>query len=116
VEVDYVHIHGGTSWAEETSLDFSDNSNPVGPPPEVEEALRRAVELGVYRRFPAHFAEETLREYEGVEVTVFNGATEALLYALLDLKPRRIAVPWPSYGDYLRMAQLLGVEAVKFPP
>ena len=64
--MDYVHIHGGTSWAEEASLDFSDNSNPLGPPPEVEEALRRAAELGVYRPFPAHLAEETLRKYKGM--------------------------------------------------
>jgi len=59
-------LHGGSTWAEEASRDFSDNSNPVGPPPEVEEALRRAAELGVYRRFPAHLAEETLRKYKGM--------------------------------------------------
>lgn len=109
-------MHGGSSWDEGAALDFSDNSNPVGPPPELEEALRRAVETGVHRFFPAHAAEEVLGEYEGVEVTVFNGATEALLYALLDLRPRRILVVWPSYGDYLRAAELLGVEAIRIPP
>jgi|GEM_PF-1033944 L-threonine O-3-phosphate decarboxylase (EC 4.1.1.81) len=109
-------IHGGSTWAKEVPLDFSDNSNPLGPPPEVEEALRLAAERGVHRRFPAHLVEEVLAEYEGVEVTVFNGATDALLHALLDLKPRRLVVPWPSYGDYLRLAELLGVAALKIPP
>lgn len=61
-----VFLHGGSTWAEEASLDFSDNSNPLGPPPEVEEALRRAAELGVYRRFLAHLAEERLRKYKGM--------------------------------------------------
>jgi len=109
-------MHGGSSWDEGAAPDFSDNSNPVGPPPELEEALRRAVETGVHRFFPAHAAEEVLGEYEGVEVTVFNGATEALLYALLDSRPRRVLVVWPSYGDYLRVAELLGVDALRIPP
>lgn len=61
-----VFLHGGSTWAEEASLDFSENSNPLGPPPEVEEALRRAAELGVYRRFLAHLAEERLRKYKGM--------------------------------------------------
>ncbi len=113
---DMTEIHGGTSWAERGVLDFSDNSNPLGAPPGFEDALRAAVEEGVHRFFPAHLAEEVLQEYEGVDVTVFNGATEALLYALLDLKPRRVIVVWPSYGDYLRIAALLGVDAVKVPP
>jgi len=45
-----VFVHGGSTWAEEVPLDFSDNSNPLGPPPEVEEALRLAAERGVHRR------------------------------------------------------------------
>ena len=59
-------LHGGSTWAEEASQDFSDNSNPLGPPPEVEEALSHAAELGVYRPFLAHLAEETLRKYKGM--------------------------------------------------
>ncbi|ABL88531.1 aminotransferase [Pyrobaculum islandicum DSM 4184] len=109
-------VHGGSTWAEEVRYDFSDNSNPIGPPPGLEEALVQAAARGVHRRFPAHLAEEVLREYEGVEVTLFNGATEALLYALLDLRPRRLLVAWPSYGDYERIARLLGVPAVRVPP
>ncbi|MCI4447673.1 MAG: hypothetical protein JHC20_07190 [Pyrobaculum sp.] len=54
-------IHGG--WAEEVSLDFSDNSNPQtrlrgggGLPPR----------YAVYRRLPVRLAEETLRKYKGM--------------------------------------------------
>jgi len=108
-----VFYHGGTSWAEEGVVpDFSDNSNPIGPPEGLIHHIREAVERGVYLRFPANLAEEALREYEGVEVTVFNGATEALLAVIAALKPRRVVIPWPNYADYVRVAQLLGVDYV----
>ena len=109
-------MHGGSTWAEEAPLDFSDNSNPLGPPAGFWEALREAVERGVHRRFPAHLAEEVLSQYEGLPVTLFNGATEALIYALLELRPRRVLTVWPTYGDYQRVAELLGVPLRQVPP
>lgn len=108
--------HGGSSWAEDVRLDFSDNSNPIGPPRGFAEAVEEAAARKVHERFPAHLAEEVLAEYEGVRVVLFNGATEALLYAFLELKPRRALIVWPTYGDYLRIADLLGVPARLIPP
>lgn len=112
----YYMRHGGSSWAEEAYLDFSDNSNPIGPPRGFAEAVQEAAARGVYERFPAHLAEEVLTEYEGVRVTLFNGATEALLYAFLELKPRRALIVWPTYGDYARIAEVLGIPYLFIPP
>lgn len=111
-----MYSHGGTTWAEPPRPDFSDNLNPLGPPPGLEDAVEEAVRKRTYLKFPAHLAEETLAQYEGVRVVAFNGATEALLAVLAWLKPKRVVVPWPNYTDYLRVAELLGVPALKAGP
>lgn len=106
-------MHGGTSWAEPEVLDFSDNLNPIGPPPGLPELVLAAAERGVYLRFPANLAEEVLERYEGVEVALFNGATEALMTMVSALRPKRLLLPWPTYSDYVRIAGLLGLEVVR---
>ncbi|MEL9990754.1 MAG: histidinol-phosphate transaminase [Thermoproteus sp.] len=106
-------MHGGTSWAEREVLDFSDNLNPLGPPQRLIELIREAVERKVYLKFPANLAEEVLSEYEGVNVTLFNGATEALEVALSSLRPKRLLLPWPTYSDYVRIARAFGLEVVR---
>lgn len=102
-------MHGGTSWRDPPTLDFSDNSNPLGPPQELTTLVKEAVEKGAYLKFPANAAEEVLAEYEGVNVVAFNGATEALTALMAYLKPRRVLVEWPNYTDYGRIASLLGL-------
>ncbi|MEZ0320039.1 MAG: aminotransferase class I/II-fold pyridoxal phosphate-dependent enzyme [Pyrobaculum sp.] len=111
-----MYSHGGSTWADPPTLDFSDNSNPLGPPSGLEEAVEEAGRKKTYLKFPAHLAEEVLTQYEGIRVVVFNGATEALTAALIRLKPRRMVVPWPNYIDYLRVAHLLGVPALRAGP
>ncbi|WP_052886187.1 aminotransferase class I/II-fold pyridoxal phosphate-dependent enzyme [Thermoproteus uzoniensis] len=106
-------MHGGTSWAEPAVLDFSDNLNPIGPPPGLPELVAEAAERGVYLRFPANLAEEVLAQYEGIEVVLFNGATEALTAMIAALRPKRLLLPWPTYSDYVRIAGLLGLEVVR---
>lgn len=108
-------MHGGSSWATPNPLDFSDNLNPLGPPRALLDLIAEAVERGVHLWFPAHLAEETLSQYEGVEVTAFNGATEALLAVLVSLRPKRLLLPWPTYGDYERIGRHIGVDVVKGP-
>ncbi|MEZ0320109.1 MAG: aminotransferase class I/II-fold pyridoxal phosphate-dependent enzyme [Pyrobaculum sp.] len=105
-------MHGGTSWAEREVLDFSDNLNPLGPPQKFLELIREAVERRVYLKFPANLAEEVLSEYEGVDVTLFDGATEALEVVLSSLRPKRLLLPWPTYSDYVRIARAFGLEVV----
>lgn len=105
--------HGGSTWLDPPVPDFSDNSNPLGPPPGLVQRVREAVKRLVYLRFPANAAEEAIEDYEGVEAVAFNGATEAAAALLARLRPRRIVVPWPTYGDYERIAALLGAPFVK---
>ncbi|AFA39307.1 Histidinol-phosphate/aromatic aminotransferase and cobyric acid decarboxylase [Pyrobaculum oguniense TE7] len=103
-------MHGGTSWRDPPVLDFSDNSNPLGPPQALTALIKEAVERGVYLKFPANAAEEVLAEYEGIDVVAFNGATEALTALMAYLKPKRVLVEWPNYTDYSRIASLLGLQ------
>lgn len=105
-------MHGGSSWADPPVPDFSDNSNPLGPPRELIRLVKEAVERMAYLKFPANLVEEALSEYEGVEVTAFNGATEALTVLLASLRPRRVLIEWPNYTDYGRIAELIGAEYV----
>ncbi|MFN3803488.1 MAG: aminotransferase class I/II-fold pyridoxal phosphate-dependent enzyme [Pyrobaculum sp.] len=104
--------HGGSSWAEGVAVDFSDNLNPIGPPPELIELAREAVGRGVYLKFPANLAEETLSQYEDLPVAVFNGATEAALALLASIRARRLVTPELEYRDYIRIAKLLGIPHV----
>ncbi|MFN7105583.1 MAG: aminotransferase class I/II-fold pyridoxal phosphate-dependent enzyme [Pyrobaculum sp.] len=104
--------HGGSSWAESLAVDFSDNLNPLGPPPELIQLAREAVERGVYLKFPANLAEEALSQYEGLPVTIFNGATEAALALLASIGARRLVTPESEYRDYVRIAGLLDISHV----
>ncbi|MEM1925560.1 MAG: aminotransferase class I/II-fold pyridoxal phosphate-dependent enzyme [Pyrobaculum sp.] len=111
-------VHGGATWAEEAALDFSDNSNPLGPPSKLIQLVAEAVERGVYLKFPANLAEEVLSQYEEVPVVVFNGATEAISAAASWLRPRRIVTLRHDYRDYARVAEVLGVPhlSADWPP
>lgn len=111
-------IHGGSTWADPEMPDFSDNSNPLGPPAGLVELVKEAAARETFLKFPANLAEETLSEYEGVPAVVFSGATEALIHAVVYLKPKRLVLLKPDYGDYARVAELLGLPYVyaKWPP
>ncbi len=99
-----MRFHGGSPPVE--ALDFSAPSNPLGPPPALHEAVREAVELGVYTRYPEpgyRRLREALASFYRVEpesLVVFNGAAEALQLIVFALKPSRLIVVEPTFGDH----------------
>lgn len=96
--------HGGDIYRNKIRYDFSVNINPLGMPPGCEEAAKRGVEL--CGQYPDWRGEELCRDLaaaEGVreeQIILGNGAAE-LLYALMAyLRPGRVLIPVPSFGEY----------------
>jgi len=105
-------LHGGPD-GETCLLDFSVNSNPFGPPPELLERLRE-VDVSSYpdpTYAEARAAAATFHKVSAGHI-VPGGAAE-LIYRLSAcyLKPgSRALVASPSFGEYGRSAALVGAE------
>jgi histidinol-phosphate aminotransferase len=95
-------------------LDFSVNSNPYGPSPAVREALAR-VPLDRYPDREALALRRALSEHLNVspnQIVVGNGTSELLvLIALAFIRPGdRVLVLEPTFGEYRRVAALMGAQ------
>ena len=97
-------------------LDFSVNTNPLGPAPTVLRAVREAD----WTRYPGDDAEplrRALARRAGVspaQVALGNGSAELmLLIALAVLRPGdRVAIAGPTFGEYARAAHAVGADIV----
>jgi threonine-phosphate decarboxylase len=104
---------------ESAFLDFSQNINPLGAPPGVIEAARRALEedAGRYPDLTYHRLREALGAYVGVEpakIVPTNGGAEALFLAARAAGGRRIAlIPEPTFSEYAPAAQAAGLKPVR---
>lgn len=117
-------IHGGVDLAEialleisrDAILDFSTNINPLGPPP----GLRKALVRGCISRYPDRSAVQlraAIAEHLNVhpeQVLVGNGASQIIeLVGLAYIRPgTRILILGPTYGEYERIARLMGGQVV----
>ena len=95
-------------------IDFSVNSNPLGPSPKVAEALAR-VDLSRYPDPEATELREALLNHLGVnsnEILAGNGSVELMwLTALAYLGPGdRVMILGPTFGEYERVARIMGAE------
>lgn len=122
--------HGGNIWTQDPEtgivprdiLDFSVNLNPLGPPGDVLKLLRKRI--GFINYYPESRA-RTLRlaaagrlGLSGEQVIVGNGASELISLFFWVLRPKKVLVPAPAYGDYARAALCAGsrVENLFFMP
>ncbi len=110
-------IHGGNIWAyggPSKVLDFSSNSNPLGPPQLLIKALSRAVKEKVFSHYPEPTyikLRESLSRFLGIDeklIEVFNGASEAIFQTAYMLKPLNFVLTPPSFIEYWRAARLMG--------
>ena len=114
--------HGGDIYAEDLTgepLDFSASINPLGMPEDIlraaQEALTRSAHYpdSLCRRLRAAIAAR-----EGVtaeQVFCGGGAADVLFRLLLALKPKKILLPAPTFGEYAQAAALAGSELVRVP-
>ena len=110
--------HGGPDGhTGEALLDFSVNSNPFGPPPELLATLSE-VEVSTYPDPAARLARAALAEHHALEferIVMGNGAAELIhRVAAVYLTPgSRVVVAAPSFGEYARASTLYGAEVTE---
>ena len=102
--------HGG-KW-----LDFSANINPLGLAPEVVQVIQENIAGIVHYPDPqAKALKKALREHYRLpeeQLLLGNGAAE-LFYLLVHMvRPKRVGIPVPSFGEYQRAAEAVGAEIV----
>lgn len=118
----YRYRHGGNVHVEPggaTFLDFSANINPLGPPKEVEQAIRAAIPA--IDRYPDSRSTELrahLAEFEGVSPEwIFCGAGSSdILFRLpRAVNARNGLILRPTFSDYERSLQVSGAGVFIHP-
>ncbi len=115
--------HGGNIYEEAPAggkwLDFSANINPLGLAPEVKQVIAENIEGVIHYPDPkARKLKAALSQHYQVleeQLLLGNGAAE-LFYLLVHMvRPKRVALPVPSFGEYQRTAEAVGAE-ISFVP
>jgi threonine-phosphate decarboxylase len=104
----------------EDLLDFSQNINPFGPPPEALEAARRALyeESGVYPDLKYTRLREALARYLDAPpetIVPTNGGAEALFLAAGAAGEGGALILEPTFSEYAAAARASGREVVRRP-
>ena len=127
MEFNSTHKHGGNPEADfkrfeialKPVIDFSVNTSPLGPPPEIKE-----IWLSLYeeiKRYPSINGDGIKNYYEKhfdlqpEQILPGNGASEAIYLAFQVLAPGKILIVTPSFHDYSRAAYLNNVGIIPFP-
>lgn len=111
-----MQYHGGDIYRNQIRLDFSVNTNPLGMPDSVREALHQAVEEAEH--YPdIHAKELTKAVAERLRISekrlVFgNGASELFHAVLHAVKPSKILIPVPSFLGYEEAAKAMDCEVI----
>lgn len=111
-----MQYHGGDIYRNQIRLDFSVNTNPLGMPDPVKEALHQAVEEAEnYPDIRAQALSAAVAEQLQVrkEQLVFgNGASELFHAVLHAIKPSKILIPAPSFLGYEEAAKAIDCEVI----
>lgn len=111
-----MQYHGGDIYRNQIRLDFSVNTNPLGMPDPVKEALHQAVEEAEnYPDIRAQALSAAVAEQLQVrkEQLVFgNGASELFHAVLHAIKPSKILIPEPSFLGYEEAAKAIDCEVI----
>lgn len=119
-------VHGALDYSElqqrqllpDAVIDFSENSNPFGPAPGVRAALA-AMDPARYPDRECLALRQALAEQSGAnpaEIVVGNGAAELLwlvAFAFLE-RGDRVLILGPTFGEYARMARLMGTDVMEW--
>lgn len=109
-----MQIHGGDIYRNKIHMDFSVNANPLGPQPEVIEAVQAAA--ADVCRYPDIYCEkliQLLSSFEKVEkeqILCGNGAAELFFSAVLAVKPEKALVLSPTFSEYERALQVTDTQ------
>ncbi len=110
------HLHGGDVYRYKGCIDFSSNSNPLGPPDSVVQAVAEgASRMADYPDIHCQKLREALASYEGTDPSMIyfgNGAAEVIFSLCLALKPRKALVPAPTFAEYEQALNSVGCQVV----
>ena len=111
-----MQYHGGDIYRNQIRLDFSVNTNPLGMPDSVREALHQAVEEAehypdIHAQELANAVAEQLRISEK-QLVLGNGASELFHAVLHAVKPSKILIPVPSFLGYEEAAKAMDCEVI----
>lgn len=111
-----MQYHGGDIYRNQIRQDFSVNTNPLGMPDSVREALHQAVEEAehypdIHAQELANAVAEQLRISEK-KLVFGNGASELFHAVLHAVKPLKVLIPVPSFLGYEEAAKALDCEII----
>lgn len=111
-----MQYHGGDIYRNQIRLDFSVNTNPLGMPDPVKEALHQAVEEAEnYPDIRAQALSAAVAEQLQVQkqqLVFGNGASELFHAVLHAIKPSKILIPVPSFLGYEEAAKAIDCEVI----
>ncbi|WP_028975225.1 cobyric acid synthase [Spirochaeta cellobiosiphila] len=102
---------------EEDILDYSANINPLGYPDWLRAVIN--IELDRIEHYPEPHQESLKEAYsqswsiDPKEIIFANGATEILFFTLFTLKPSKVLLLSPSYGDYRDACLKLNIPIIE---
>jgi len=100
-------------------IDLSANINPFGPPQGVWESLQSGrVDIVNYPDPESRALRKTLSNHLGIpteSIMVGNGAGDLIFTILQALKPKKVAIPIPTFSEYERAACSVGAEVSYIP-
>ena len=118
--------HGGNIYSKCPSggkwLDFSANINPLGMPGSVKNVIIEHIGDAVnYPEPDSPRLKAAIAESYGIDPSCIvpgNGGAELIYLCLYVLRPKRVLVPVPSFGEYERAARAAGAETefIKLDP
>jgi threonine-phosphate decarboxylase len=118
-------MHGGNLrrarelYGQDTFLDLSANINPFGPPETVWDKIRETLPQIV--NYPDPESKQLRSKLASVyqlpinKIMVGNGAGELLFTLLQSLKPKKVAIPIPSFSEYEQAARAASAEINYIP-
>jgi len=118
-------MHGGNLrraqelYGLDSFIDLSANINPFGPPPGVWASLQQGMPEIVHYPDPESLAlRKTISAHLKLPVEtimVGNGAGELIFTIVQALKPKKVAIPVPTFSEYERAARAVGSEVCYIP-
>ena len=99
-----IQLHGGDIYRNQVEVDYSVNTNPLGPPEGVLKILRANAEQIVH--YPDMHCEDLKKKIAGYEqvseneILCGNGAAELIYSVVQAIKPKRALITAPSFAEY----------------
>ena len=118
-------MHGGNLrraqelYSLATFIDLSANINPFGPPPEVWASIQQGmVDIVNYPDPESCALRQSLSNHLRIptdSIMVGNGAGDLIFTIVQALKPKKVAIPLPTFSEYERAALSVGAEVSYIP-